>query len=466
MENRIYIPRFQKIETLAALLKSLIPMKPADQKRLDKKISLEFNYNSNHMEGNTLTYGETKLLLFFGRATGKHDMRELDEMRAHDAAFETVKLWAGSPDPLTEADIKNLHKVLLVEPFWKEGQTADGQPTRVHVKVGEYKSQANSVIRDNGEEHFYTSPQDTPIKMAELVQWLNGDEAREMRPELLAAIVHWEFASIHPFDDGNGRMARLLANYILMKHGLPPVIIKSAGKKQYIIALNEADAGNLDAFVDYIADQLLWSLELCIKAAKGEDLEEDGDVDKEIAVWKKRFSAAPIAAIPRSDDEVYKVYETSIAPLLQRYVRLHRSFSSLFQSMKTFGMVNNASGGNNDNGFEYIDGVMQQYYTSLGGFLDAGEAPQPQRPNFFSIRLQVELRGFKMDGTNVFDCIPYITIDFQQYKWIITINNADKTEKLYEEVLTDQEIKEIVKKAVTWTQGMIESQLSKNKKEQ
>ncbi len=113
-------------------LKSLQPLQPADQKRLDDKFRLEFNYNSNQLEGNTLTYGETKLLLFFGQTEGSHYLREFEEMRAHDVALKMIVDEAKDiVRPLTENFIRTLNKTILVRPFWKNAQTDDGKNTRM-----------------------------------------------------------------------------------------------------------------------------------------------------------------------------------------------------------------------------------------------------------------------------------------------------------------------------------------------
>ena len=83
----------ENLKTLNELhenLKKLEPFKQEDKARLDKKFRLEFNYNSNHMEGNTLTYGETELLLIFGETKGNHTLREYQETKAHDAAFSFI----------------------------------------------------------------------------------------------------------------------------------------------------------------------------------------------------------------------------------------------------------------------------------------------------------------------------------------------------------------------------------------
>src|SRR6218665_3708554 len=124
MQNAI-----SKIDELHAALKKLLPMKPDLQAKLDKKFRLEFNYNSNHIEGNTLTYSETELLLFFDQTQGNRTYREYEEMRL-------VKEWAADKErPLTETNIKNLNEVILAKPFWKDAITPDGQKTRRQIKV-------------------------------------------------------------------------------------------------------------------------------------------------------------------------------------------------------------------------------------------------------------------------------------------------------------------------------------------
>lgn len=299
-----------RIEILTKELNSLLPMKQEDKERLEKKLRLEFNYNSNHIEGNTLTYGETELLLIFGKTTGNHELREYEEMKSHDAAYELVKEWASESDKiLTEADIRNLNKIILVRPFWKEAITADGQPTRKLIKIGEYKEQPNSVRLSTGEIFHYASPADVPVLMHELIEWLrNEDEKKELHPAVLASLFHYRFVRIHPFDDGNGRLARLLMNYVLLKNNLPPVIIKSADKRNYLFALNQADAGDIKAFTEYIANQNIWSLELFIKAAKGEMLEEKDDFIKEIEIIKREVDVK--GNIGKSPSLIYEIFKS------------------------------------------------------------------------------------------------------------------------------------------------------------
>lgn len=83
-----------KVDELLIILSALKPLKTEDQLRLDKKFRLEFNYNSNHIEGNTLTYGETELLLIFDDTKGRHNMREYEEMKAHDVGLQMIEQWA------------------------------------------------------------------------------------------------------------------------------------------------------------------------------------------------------------------------------------------------------------------------------------------------------------------------------------------------------------------------------------
>jgi len=264
-----------KIESLKQEFAALQPLSIDRQDKLNKKFRLEFNYNSNHIEGNTLTYGETVLYLIFDKTTGEHEGREYEEMRASDVALKLIQEFAADKErPLTEAFIRNLNEIILVRPYWANAITPDGQQTRRLITPGEYKKHYNSGRLQNGEIFNYASPEETPALMTDLVQWyLDAIKKEALHPVSLAALLHYKFVRIHPFDDGNGRISRLLMNYALYYYGFPPVIIKSVNKKDYLFALNKADAGDVNSFVAYIAKQSLLSLELSIKAATGEDIE-------------------------------------------------------------------------------------------------------------------------------------------------------------------------------------------------
>jgi len=215
--------RYPNIDNLKRELESLPEITSENQRKLDQKIRLEFNYNSNHIEGNTLTYGETELLLMFGKTTGDHEIREFQEMQGHDLAFEMIKDWSKETERwLTETDIRTLNEMVLVKPFWKEAITENNQSTRRLIRVGEYKEYPNSVRLQNGKIFHYATPEETPAKMADLISWLKEEEQKsELHPIELAAIFHHKFVLIHPFDDGNGRVSRLVMNYILLKYGYP-----------------------------------------------------------------------------------------------------------------------------------------------------------------------------------------------------------------------------------------------------
>ena len=103
-------------------------MQQVDQERLWKKLRLEWNYNSNHIEGNTLTYHETELLLIHGRTAGGHPLRDYEEMKAHNVAIDHTRRLGNSEPILGEGDIRDLNKILLKEPFWQSAKTHCSRP--------------------------------------------------------------------------------------------------------------------------------------------------------------------------------------------------------------------------------------------------------------------------------------------------------------------------------------------------
>lgn len=222
---------------------SLQPLNENDQIRLNQKFMLEFNYNSNHIEGNTLTYGQTELLLMFGKVVDEANMKDLEEMKAHNVGLKMIREESMKKEyPLTENFIRTLHKTLLREDYTVYRKLPNGTTTSYIVHAGCYKTRPNSVITVTGERFEYASPEETPALMSDLVTWYNEEEKKgELTPIELASVFHYRYIRIHPFEDGNGRIARLLVNFILIRHNYPMVIVQSKDKERYLSALNRCD---------------------------------------------------------------------------------------------------------------------------------------------------------------------------------------------------------------------------------
>lgn len=275
---------------LKEALDNLRPIDAVQENRIMQKFRLDWNYHSNHLEGNSLNYGETKALILFGVTAQGKPLKDHFEITGHNEAINWVIDMVKGARPLTENFIRELHKLLLKEPYEVDAVTPDGKPTKRRIAIGQYKTTPNHVKTKTGEIFYFASPEETPSKMYDLLEWFTDKtKEKEVNPIFLAAEFHYRFIRIHPFDDGNGRTARILMNFILMQYGFPPVIIKTEDKANYFAALQLADAGNIEAFITYIAQNLVHSLELMIAGAKGEDIEEPDDLDKEIALLENRL---------------------------------------------------------------------------------------------------------------------------------------------------------------------------------
>ena len=204
---------------------------------------MDFNYNSNHIEGNTLTYGQTELLLLFGKVIGEADVKDVQDMTASNVTLKKMKEEALVKEtPLTQNFIRTLHRTLLREDYTVYRNLPGGMQTSYTIHAGQYKTRPNSVITRYGDRFEYASPEETPALMTDLVDWYNQAEAEgKLSPAELAILFHYRYIRIHPFEDGNGRIARLMVNYILAKHDCPMVVVRSRLKRDYLEALRQAD---------------------------------------------------------------------------------------------------------------------------------------------------------------------------------------------------------------------------------
>lgn len=332
------------IEQLYKEWQALQPLKPEDESRLKRKFMLEFNYNSNHIEGNTLTYGQTELLLLFGKVVNEASMKDLEEMKAHNVCLKMIQEEAADAHmPLTETFIRQLHHTLLREDYTLYRQLPDGTTTSYVIHAGIYKTRPNSVITVTGERFEYASPEETPALMTDLVEWYNAEEQKgEMSPIELATVLHYRYIRIHPFEDGNGRMARLLVNYILTRHHYPMIVVKSHDKDRYLTALNRCDVQvgptpsvgahaeleKLMPFVDYMTQCLEAALTISIKAAKGENINEADDWKKNLKLKYRDKLNKPAV----TEEFVNKILEQDYQSLLNNIDSELSEFYSIFSS--------------------------------------------------------------------------------------------------------------------------------------
>lgn len=223
--------------------RSIQPLSERDRERLNRKFTVDFNFNSNHIEGNTLTYGQTELLLLFGKVVGEAEMKDLEDMKASNVGLKMMQEQTLIKEmPLTQNFIRQLHKVLLREDYTVYRELPGGLQTSYVIHAGRYKTRPNSVITRYGDRFEYASPEETPALMADLVDWYNDEEAKgRLSPVELAALFHYRYIRIHPFEDGNGRIARLIVNFILARHDYPMIVVRSRSKKDYLEALHQAD---------------------------------------------------------------------------------------------------------------------------------------------------------------------------------------------------------------------------------
>ncbi len=455
-----------------------VPLSRDAEERLWKKFRLEWNYNSNHIEGNTLTYDQTELFLLFDETTGDHLWREYQEMKAHDTAIKMVVELANDIErPLTEAVIKKLNEIILVESFWKEAITADGQKAQRQILIGDYKKFPNSVRLSNGELFNYASPQEIPALMGDLMNWYNENLIAKTDAIEIAALFHYKFVRIHPFDDGNGRIARLIMNYILMRNGYPPVIIKSSEKNKYLFALHRADVGDERSFIDYVASQLSWSLNLKIKAANGEDLEEEEDLDKEIELLV-RDKISDNVQLKKSRQILQQIYNESLKNLLEEINIALKKFDKLFveedHSVNVEPSINTVPPKVLARSISYIENQIffdfshpEKYgYVGNMGYTNGRPNSAVVYPDITKVKLYFYWKGYKNVGTDAFNIHSDIEIYFDDYKYLLLLNGSNNVvlQKLYSQILTKEEATRVTRKMANEVLNRIHQNLDRIKK--
>ena len=229
-------------------LDAVRPLPKHTLRTLQETLFLEWTYNSNAIEGNTLTLNETKVVLE-GITVGGKTLREHLEVINHQEAIFFVEDIVKSEEPLSEWQIKNIHRLVL--------KGIDD------TNAGEYREEQVFI---SGAKHVPPAALLIQEKMEDMMNWY-WNEGNHLNTIERGAMLHAIFVGIHPFIDGNGRTARLLLNLELMKDGYPPVIIKAESRLAYYEALDKAHTTNdYCDFISLVEAEVEASLDLYLKS--------------------------------------------------------------------------------------------------------------------------------------------------------------------------------------------------------
>ncbi|MGC1310548.1 MAG: Fic family protein [Phormidesmis sp.] len=269
--------KLTEIDKLKFWLDSFRPLPIEVVAELKRRNDVRFTYNSNAIEGNTLTQLETEMVLSSGITIGGKTLAEHLEVIGHKEAIDYIESLAlNDSSPIGQWQIEEIHSIVI---------RAD---QRNRIEAGRYR---RVDVRSAGTEHLYPPNYRVPDLMDQFERWLL--DCVSLHPVEYAAEAHYRFVAIHPFLDGNGRTGRLLMNLILLRAGYPHVVLQAQQRPRYLDALiaanQEGDAallkdivGDVSGLVELVADEMIKSLReyLSVVATAGDCIEQYPDLAK------------------------------------------------------------------------------------------------------------------------------------------------------------------------------------------
>jgi Fic family protein len=233
------------------------PFSPALVRKLEEQFTVEWTYNSNAIEGNTLSLQETDLVINRGLTIGNKSLKDHFEAINHKDGIQHLYNFIKKKKELDEKTILDIHKIIL--------------KNINETEAGRYRKENVMIM---GAVHLPPSAVKVPRLMSEFFEWYYKNK-RKIPIVELAAWVHYKLVYIHPFIDGNGRTARLLMNLMLLQHGYPPAVILNIDRKKYYRVLKEADREKYIDFFNFIGRSAERSLLIYLNALKSKNDTED-----------------------------------------------------------------------------------------------------------------------------------------------------------------------------------------------
>lgn len=333
-----YTDTKNKIDAIRSKIEQFGLLSEEQKKKINYKFRLEWNYNSNSMEGNTLTIEETRSLMVGNLTLNDKPYKDVVEMKGHDEVVSQILQIGKGELRLSETRIKEIHKTIMHE-----------ENKLLKTQIGTWKTDPNMIYNHKGEKYDFVKPEEVKDKMHELLNRTNASiDAIQMNkknaPHALdvALQFHLEYLDIHPFYDGNGRTARILTNLILISLGYTPFWITEKEREVYYRFISDIQGygGDKELFYDYVAKLILRSQQLVLDAIEGKDIEEEDDLKKEIVLLRRKLYGRNFTKSPQN---VFNVFEFVRDDVWTKVFKAIARFDEFFSESKTEHFVNNDS---------------------------------------------------------------------------------------------------------------------------
>ena len=273
-----------RIDDKLKLLNSFRPLPLSAVKKLKEQFEIEMTYNSNAIEGNSLTLKETYLVINEGMTIKGKPLKDHLEAKSHKEALDYLYslVESGKNNTVSERFIRSLNQIVMqdIDKDW----------------AGRYR---NSGVIIGGADHKPPEALEIPRLMQNLISWV-GDNKKKMHPVELASLLHHKLVFIHPFFDGNGRTSRLTMNIVLMQSGFPLVIVLKNDRKRYYRSLSLADKGDYVLFVNFIARAVERTLDIYLKILLPSKKNQEGFISLSELARDTKFTEKYLNSLARN----------------------------------------------------------------------------------------------------------------------------------------------------------------------
>lgn len=239
----------ERLNNKLKLLSSYKPLPISAVKKIRERFEVEMTYNSNAIEGNSLTLKETFLVINEGITIKGKPLKDHLEAKSHQEALDYLYelVSENKRNTISEKTIRLFHQIVIqdIDKEW----------------AGKYR---NSSVVIGGSDLKLPEATEVPSLMEGLIKWI-AENKNKLQPIELAGLIHHKLVAIHPFFDGNGRTARLVMNIVLMQSEFPLSVILKNDRKKYYDVLDKADKGDVIPFIRFIARSVERSLDIYLK---------------------------------------------------------------------------------------------------------------------------------------------------------------------------------------------------------